>query len=362
MKAEIKAKFSIYAICFNMLIYLVLSVSIAGAVTSFQDKDPTAVQYLITVPSLACIVGTFLVPLLGSRFSQKALSISAQAASIVGAAIYIFFPHRLFVLYIASVVIGLSYGVLATTFPVLINIHIAPQRRNVVTGIASGMVQFGRLVSLMIAGFLGDIRWNYVYLTYFLVVASMCILIPCLPADFPIEKTSRRTASYRNFFHSAGFWELVFADFLFGILNFLISTHVSLYIEGYGLGTASTTGILSSLSCGVAGFVACCFAAIYKRTKKNTLFLIFLCVGIGYTLMGTVNSILSVFLGVLMCNAAAAVFTPYVLVRAGEIASPTVVPFAVSVAVSMLNVGFFLPAYPTGQLIFLWTVVLPPSI
>lgn len=341
MKAEAKAKLSIYAICFNMLIYLVLSVSIAGAVASFPDQDPTAVQYLITVPSLACIAGTFLVPLLGSRLSQKTLSVSAQAASIAGAAIYVFFPRNLPVLYAASVIIGLAYGVLATTFPVLVNIHIAPERRNTVTGIASGMVQFGRLASLMIAGFLGDIQWNFVYLTYFLVVASLCILVPCLPPDQPLPKSGSRVTSYGQFFRSAGFWELVLADFLFGILNFMISTHVSLYIEGYGLGTASTTGVLSSLSCGVAGLVACFFAPIYKRTGKNTLFLIFLCVGIGYALMGSITAIPIVFLGVLLCNAAAAVFTPYILVRAGQVAAQELVPFAVSMAVASLNVGFF---------------------
>lgn len=341
MKTETKAKLSIYAICFNMLIYLVLSVSIAGAVASFPDKNPTAVQYLITVPSLACIAGTFLVPLLGTRFSQKVLTVSAQAASIIGAAIYVFLPHNLTILYIASVIIGLSYGILATTFPVLVNIHIPPERRSAVTGIASGMVQFGRLASLMIAGFLGDIRWNFVYLTYFLVVVALCILVPCLPPDRPLPKSNSRATNYRQFFKSAGFWELVLADFLFGILNFLIATHVSLYIEGYRLGTASTTGVLSSLSCGVAGLVACCFAPIYKRTGKNTLFLIFLCVGIGYVLMGSVITVPCVFIGVLLCNAAAAVFTPYILVRSGEVAAPELVPFAVSMAVASLNVGFF---------------------
>ena len=337
-----KAKLSIYAICFNMLIHLVLSVSMAGAIAAFPGSDPTIVQYLLTVPSLACIAGTFLVPLLGSRISLKALSIGAQACSLIGAAIFVIYPYSLPLLYAASIVIGIAYGILATTFPVLVTVHVPAEQQASVTGIASGMVQFGRLASLTIAGFLGDIQWNFVYLTYFLVLAAMCILIPCLPPDHPAAKTGGKVSGYKAFFRSAGFWELVIADFLFGILNFLASSHVSLYIEGYGLGTASTTGVISAVSCGVAGIVACLFAPIYRRTGKKTLMAIFLAVGLGYVLTGSVISLPTALAGILLSNAAAAVFTPYILVRAGEVAAPPLVPFAVSVAVSSLSVGYFL--------------------
>ncbi len=180
-----KAKLSIYAICFNMLIYLVLSVSIAGAASAFPQAGETAIQYLLTVPSLACILGTLLVPPLSTKLSQRTLSIGAQAVSLIGAVVYLVCPASLALLYGASFIMGLAYGVLATTFPLLVNLHVQKEQRNRVIGIASGMVQFGSLASLFIAGFLGDIRWNFVYFHLFSGRDIACILVPCLPARHP---------------------------------------------------------------------------------------------------------------------------------------------------------------------------------
>jgi predicted MFS family arabinose efflux permease len=336
-----RARLSIYAICFNMLIYLVLSVSIAGAAAAFPGASGTAIQYLLTVPSLACIAGTFLVPLLSTQLSQRTLSIGAQAVSLLGAAVYLLYPVNLPVLYLAGFVLGLAYGVLATTFPLLVNIHIEEGKRGYVMGIASGMVQFGRLASLLIAGFLGDIRWNFVYFTYVLVVASLCVLIPCLPPDKPLPKPAGKGLSLSGLFANRGIWELALYNFLFGVIYFMTSTHISPYIEGYGFGTASTTGLVTSVTCGVAGVVACLFSKIYALTKKNTLSFIFIIVGAGYGAAGTLVSLPAILFGILCSTVAASIFTPYILVYAAEIASPEMAPAAVSVAVAFLSVGFF---------------------
>ncbi len=336
-----KAKLSIYAICFNMLIYLVLSVSIAGAAAAFPGAGETAIQYLLTVPSLACIAGTFLVPILSTRFSQKTLSIGAQAVSLLGAAIYLVYPANLPVLYAAGFIMGIAYGVLATTFPLLVTVHIAENKRNHVMGIASGMVQFGRLASLMIAGFLGDIRWNYVYFTYVLIVASLVILIICLPADTPMPKASEKNLSYKSFFKNRGIRELATANFIFGMLYFMTNTHVSLYIEGYGFGTASTTGLITSVTCGVAGVVACLFAKIYGITKGKTYMFIFAIMSLGYLAAGAFIALETLLFGILCSTISASIFTPYVLVRSAEVVPAEMVPAAVSVAVAFLSVGFF---------------------
>jgi MFS family permease len=325
-----------------MLIYLVLSVSIAGAASAFPQASETAIQYLLTVPSLACILGTLLVPLLSTRIPQRTLSIGAQALSLIGAVIYLVYPVNLMVLYGASFIMGVAYGVLATTFPLLVNLHIQKEHRNRVIGIASGMVQFGRLASLLIAGFLGDIRWNFVYLTYFLVVVSLCILVPCLPRDRPMPKPSRQNASVQGFFRNRAVWGLAIYDFMFGVIFFMTSTHISLYIEGYRFGSASLTGVVTSLTCGVAGVVACLFAKIYSLTKQNTLPFIFLLLGMGYLAAGIFVTLPTILFCMLCGATAASIFTPYILARASEITTPEMVPTAVAVAVAFLSIGFFI--------------------
>jgi len=325
-----------------MLIYLVLSVSIAGAASAFPQAGETAIQYLLTVPSLACILGALLVPPLSTKLSQRTLSIGAQAVSLIGAVVYLVCPASLALLYGASFIMGLAFGVLATTFPLLVNLHVQKEQRNRVIGIASGMVQFGRLASLLIAGFLGDIRWNFVYFTYFLVVISLCILVPCLPRDTPMPAPSRQNNAIRSFLKNRGVWGLAIYDFLFGIIFFMTSTHISLYIEGYRFGSASLTGVVTSLTCGVAGVVACLFAKIYKVTKQNTLLFIFLLLGVGYLAAGLFVSLSAILLCVLCGATAASIFTPYILARASEITTPEMVPTAVSVAVAFLSIGFFI--------------------
>jgi hypothetical protein len=157
-----------------------------------------------------------------------------------------------------------------------------------------------------------------------------------------VPAPSRQNNAIRSFLKNRGVWGLAIYDFLFGIIFFMTSTHISLYIEGYRFGSASLTGVVPSLPCGVAGLVACLFAKIYKVTKQNPLVFIVELLRVGYLAAGLFVSLSAILLCVLCGATAASIFPPYILARASEITTPEMVPTAVSVAVAFLSIGFFI--------------------
>jgi MFS family permease len=334
--------------------HFVLAVSMSGLIQSFPGVSKTVLMYLLTVGTLAAVAGSFAFSFLSARYTKKNLSVISLVVGCGCALLYLLFPDRLPVLFAAGAGLGLVSGAIATAFPLLVNVHVRVEERGGVMGTGSGMIQFGRLTTFLLAGFLANIQWNLVYFVYGFMLAALLVIIFLLPQDVLPQKSpgSRSEAGpkgagglanpWLKAAKNAGIWQLTAIVLLYGIVQFPASSHISLYIEGYGLGLPSMTGLLTAVSCGLGGFVSVLFAPVYRVTGKRTYFFVFVAIGAGFIFAGSWVSLTAILLGLAFCTAASAICLPYTLLRIPDISDAETVPLITALIPTLINIGSFI--------------------
>jgi MFS family permease len=346
----LRVELPIYSFSFNSMNNFVLAVSMTGVINAFPDVKESVLLYLLTITTLTAILGGFAFSFLSMKFSKKSLAIATLALGCICATLCLLFPENLALLFTASVGLGLAGGSVATGFPLLVNAHVGEAERSRIMGTGSGMVQFGRLTTFLLAGFLANLRWNYVYFVYIFMLISLLLILFLLPKDTAPTKreadAARAAAPKENMWLSliknVGALQIFGAALIFGVINFLSSSHISLYIEGYGLGLPSMTGILTAVSCLLAGITGLLFAPIYRLTGKRTYVVIFLLMGVGFVLAGTIISLPTILIGLAFCLVSTAIFLPYTLLCVFRVADDRTAPTITAMVPTLINAGSFL--------------------
>ena len=346
----LRTELPIYAVTFTNMSHFVLTVGMSSLIRAFPGTRAGVLMYLLTITTIAGIAGGFVFSVLTKRFSKKDLLLAGLALGCVCASMYLFFPTKLPLLFVAGAGQGLTCGFISTAFPLLVNIHVEEGERNRVLGFGSGIMQFGRLITLLIGGFLASIRWNYIYFTYAFMLAAFILTAFLLPQDKPAGKergAGERSGSgdkpgLAGLLKSPGVWQLIVITLLFGIIQFPSTSHVSLYIEGYGLGLPSVTGALTAASCALAGLTGFFFAPIYRLSGTRTFWAAFLAVGAGFICAGLTVSLPSVLLGLALCTVSMSVVVPYAILCAGKVSDEDTAPVVLAMIPALLNLGSFL--------------------
>lgn len=343
-----KKKIAIMSLCFTALMYLVLTVSVAGLLAAFPDVPESRVMLILTLPNLTGIVGILITPCLTPYLSQKSLSILSLLLLLLGGGICLLLHDVLYALLFASAIMGISYGMVSTLYPMLVNSNFSGNERVTVMGLCAAMLQGGRLVTYLIGGVLAKRHWYAVYDTYVFAILALLLVAVLLPEDRRSAQSSRQSARDTASFTSGRVWLLSFLAAMFACLYFVISTDGSLYVESYGLGTASTTGVLSSLSCAVAGVFAALYGRISRITGRFNFAIAFVILGIGYTFAGCRVSTLSITVAFVASALGIALYTPWLMTAISDAANSADAPVATAIVLTCLNIGYFASPYFTA--------------
>lgn len=344
-----RKKLAIMSLCFTTLMYMVLTVAVAGLLAAFPNVPESRVMLVLTLPNLTAIAGILLVPLVAPWLSDRALSLLSLVLLIAGGGLCMLFHDSLSVLLLAAAVMGVAYGVISTLYPMLVNTHYTGEERLTVMGLCAAMLQGGRLVTYLIGGYLAKLHWYDVYYTYIFAVIALILVALYLPTTQPAGQKKgggRDTGSFR----SAGVWRLSFFATAYACLYFVLSTDGSVYIEGGGLGTAALTGWLSSLSCAVAGVSAALYGKISRRTGRATFPIAFLLIGAGYLFAGLQVSVLGAAVAFFAGALGISLFTPWLMTAISDAAGQADAPVATAIVLTCVNVGYFISPYLSAPL------------
>lgn len=343
-----KQKIAILSLCFTGLMYLVITVSLAGMINAFSYADPSVVKLVISLPSLTGILGIWAVPVLAGKVRQKSICTFALGLLCFAGLSGLFVHKSLYAILTASALIGFAYGIITTMYPVLIAARYHGAKQAAMMGFGAGMLQLGRLLSSLLAGELARQNWWGVFGSYGFALVALVLFVLLMPKDELIldHKSARDTASLKN----PDVWKLAVFGSVFACFYFVISTDSSIYIESAGLGTARFTGILASVACAVAGGVAAMFGKIYKKTGRFTLPAAFLMIGIGYLYAGLKVSRFSILTASVASAVGISVFTPWLMTVIAPAAKKQNAPVATALILTVVNLGYTLSPYVTGFL------------
>ena len=347
----LRLKLPIYCQTFIGVSHTVLATSMSGLVRAYPEVSEGVLMYLFTITSLTAIIGSFTFSFLITKYTKKNLAIAAMALGCISALIFILFPGKLPLLFAASALAGFVGGCLATSFPLFVNYHFDISERSKVMGTGIGMIQFGRLLIMFLAGFLANIRWNFVYFVYVFMLITLLLNIFLLPQDeVPAKKNASDEGeeSYQkrtlllNTLKSPGAWQLSLVIIVFGFINFTAQSRLSLYVEGNSLGTSSMTGMITAIGCLFGGFVGVLFAHIYRFTSRRTFIIVFLFSGCGFVIPGLFISFGSILAGIILSTIGSVIFLPYLYLRLPKIVDAKAIPIFTAIIPTLMNIGSFI--------------------
>lgn len=349
MDRALKTKFAIYSVCFVNLMYMLPAVAVSGMVAAFPQAGENTVLLVLTLPNLTSIPGLLAVPALERRFSQKQLTAAALAASFACGALSLVFHAVLPVLIALSALLGIAYGMTSTLFPLLVSGHFSGAERSQVMGVASGMLQLGRVAAVLVGGALAGFGWYHIYWCFALVLAALLAAAFWLPRA-PETQAGGQTGPEADRWDKPATAGLAAVGFCFAALYFITSTHLSLYIEGNGLGTAAMTGALTALGSVLSGALAAAYGWLRRFTGPYTFALALLLLGAGYVLA----ALRVTFWGAVVCICGAsmgmALFSPCLMLGFARCAGGRYLPTVTALVLTIVNVGYFVSPYLTGAL------------
>lgn len=340
-------KVAIAAICFVNLLYMIPSVAVSGMVAAFPDQPQNTVLLLLTLPNLTGIAGIVAEPWLEKRFSRRQLSITALAVFFGSGLASFVLRENLPALIAASVIMGAAYGMQATLYPLLVNDGFEGEERSRVMGMVTGMLQLGRVAATLVGGLLARQGWYNVYLCFLAVLVPLVLAVLFLPRQSHSQELPQEEGDW---FSLSGAVRLAVEGFAFAALFYMVNTHLSLYVEGYGLGDTALTGVISAAGCVLAGLISTGFAWFERRTGRFTMTWAFGILGALYlagslwiSLPGAVLCVAGAFLGM-------GLFSPNLMLGFSRCAGPRRLAAVTAAVLTVVNVGYFASPYITGFL------------
>jgi len=343
-----KMKIAVMSLCFTTLIYLVLTVSVAGLLEAFPSVPESQVMLVLTLPNLTAIAGILAVPVIAPHSTEKTLSVGSLALLLLSGGLCLVWHDSLPVLLLSGALTGVAYGVISTLYPMLVNAHFTGQERITVMGLCAAMLQGGRLVTYLLGGLLARNHWYDVYYTYIFVLAALLLVAVCLPGGRAGRERAdvRDTASLR----SRSVWRVALYGAVFACLYFIISTDGDLYVEAGGLGSAALTGTLSALACAVAGISAALYGPVSRRTGRLTFPLAFALIGGGYLFAGLCVNQAGAAIAFVCSALGISLFTPWLMTAISDAAGTADAPVATALVLTVVNVGYFVSPYLSAAL------------
>lgn len=286
---------------------------------TFSGYDRSAVEFLISSPSIAMVIMIALTPILSKYLSERFIVVSGLLIlGVCGVAPI--FTDSYPIISATRILMGVGIGLLNAKAISLIGERFTGNLRSRLQGIRCSMETIGQSTLMFIAGQLLLLGWNYAFLIYapaFVILFMYLMFVPAKATACDDEKHMAPAAG------GAGKTSPINArDMKFILLNFLlgyslvsaavlISLRITSYIVDSGIGTATDGATTMSISV-FAGFLAgLVFGKLFERLNSRLLPLSLLFIAIGNAAIGFGTSLPVVMLGACISNFCITLGTSY---------------------------------------------------
>lgn len=331
------------------LIFSILSIfaftNCLGAVDGAFSKIATALNishttalYIGSIPALASTLACLLFGMLiGKKLPYKGTAVFCSGLMVISGVLPVFADNLLFIL-ICRLLFGIGAGGLSTLQNPIVTKLIAADQRAVILGLGTS-VSFGiQCVLQLIGGVLADISWNYVFLTYSLLLIPLLLQIIRLPQIAMDSQPATSTARAK----------LPTTVFALSIMMFLVGLNVSPLLFGSAfyaaaLNDSATIAAVIAMMFSIGSMLGGLLFPIFQQHLAHRSLSAFISLSaIGFIISAQATNIPLLAIGFLLGGIGFACIMSCNMMVFGLICQPNQIPLASSLMFSCMNCGFFL--------------------
>lgn len=308
----------------------------------FPDAGDSAIQIVLTLINLTTLPAMILEPMLEPRITKRDIAVIGTALMLIGGLMPQVLNSRLWMLYAASIVIGVGLSFVVVTSSSLISDYFTGLDKSRVMGFQSIFVSIGGTIIAKGSGLLTAMAgWKRGYLVFLIALPIIIIVLLTVPKG----KTTPKAEKGESSGISGNMVYFGALCLITGIFVATFNTNIAMYIDRKGIGDASTAGTVASIMqvIGIIGGLMLGF--VVKTFKRFTIGASILVMAAGTALVGMTTNFPMICAGAVLVGIGFAIRNPGAVTFGANMVPAAQASLAIAIISATYNVGNFISAY-----------------
>lgn len=321
---------------------------ISGAIPvirqSFPDVASSLIESITTLPSLAILIFVAISPLVTKKIGYKNTASLGLLISFISGILPVFM-NSIYAILVCRFLFGAGIGLLNPLSYSIVSYFYDGDERAQMFGFIGTVSNLASTLLTMLAGVLLQISWRFSFLTYFILLVVLLLVITFLP-KMDIQQENKKISIMKNlkrlnlktysFFISMFFMQFIFMTLM---------TKLALLITNAGYGSATSASFILSFTSLTGMIVGVLFGKVHQilGTKMFPLFILIL--SASSILITQSNNLLLTGILVIVMAASFTFLSPYMFLRVSELCPKDLTNFCNSLALVFINISVFLTPY-----------------
>lgn len=308
----------------------------------FPDAGDSAIQIVLTLINLTTLPMMLIEPAFESKITKRDIALIGTILMLVGALVPQVLNSQLWMLYVASIIIGAGLSLVVVVSSSLISDYFTGIEKSRVMGFQSIFVSIGGTIIAKGSGMLTAMAgWKRGYLVFLICIPIVLIVALTVPKGEAVKKEeSGEKAGISGSMVYFGALCLIT-----GIFVATFNTNIAMYIDRKGIGDASTAGTVASIMQVIGILGGLVLGNTVKLFKRFTIGASILMMAAGTAMVGFSTSLPVICVGAAVVGFGFAIRNPGAVTFAANMVPAAQASLAIAIVSATYNVGNFVSAY-----------------
>lgn len=308
----------------------------------FPDAGDSAIQIVLTLINLTTLPMMLIEPAFESKITKRDIALIGTILMLVGALVPQVLNSQLWMLYVASIIIGAGLSLVVVVSSSLISDYFTGIEKSRVMGFQSIFVSIGGTIIAKGSGMLTAMAgWKRGYLVFLICIPIVLIVALTVPKGEAVKKEEsgeKAGISGRMVYFGA-------LCLITGIFVATFNTNIAMYIDRKGIGDASTAGTVASIMQVIGILGGLVLGNTVKLFKRFTIGASILMMAAGTAMVGFSTSLPVICVGAAVVGFGFAIRNPGAVTFAANMVPAAQASLAIAIVSATYNVGNFVSAY-----------------
>ena len=308
----------------------------------FPDASDSAIQIVLTLINLTTLPMMLIEPAFESKLTKRDIAMIGTILMLVGALVPQVLNSQLWMLYVASIIIGAGLSLVVVVSSSLISDYFTGIEKSRVMGFQSIFVSIGGTIIAKGSGMLTAMAgWKRGYLVFLICIPIVLIVTLTVPKGEVVQKeeTGEKAGISGSMIYFGALCLIT------GIFVATFNTNIAMYIDRKGIGDASTAGTVASIMQVIGILGGLVLGNTVKLFKRFTIGASILMMAAGTAMVGFSTSLPVICVGAAVVGFGFAIRNPGAVTFAANMVPAAQASLAIAIVSATYNVGNFISAY-----------------